>query len=110
MNKLSGWDDTIVALATPPGVGAIGVIRLSGKNAISILNGLLVDTTTNKSKEVSTENFPYVNSIKFYNNSNIISNYLLQNELDKPFKDLKKFINSADFEILHVLFAWSYGR
>ena len=30
--------DTIVALATPPGTGAIGVIRLSGKNAISIVN------------------------------------------------------------------------
>ena len=30
--------DTIVALATPPGVGAIGVIRLSGKEAISIAN------------------------------------------------------------------------
>lgn len=33
-----GWEDTIVALATPPGVGAIGVIRLSGKNAIPIVN------------------------------------------------------------------------
>jgi tRNA modification GTPase len=32
------WDDTIVALATPPGIGAIGVIRLSGNNAISIAN------------------------------------------------------------------------
>ena len=30
------WDDTIVALATPPGIGAIGVIRISGKNAIRI--------------------------------------------------------------------------
>ncbi len=39
-NKLTGWDDTIVALATPPGVGAIGVIRLSGKKAISISNEL----------------------------------------------------------------------
>ncbi len=29
-------DDTIVALATPPGIGAIAVIRLSGKDAISI--------------------------------------------------------------------------
>ena len=32
--------DTIVALATPPGVGAIGVIRLSGKEAIGIVDGL----------------------------------------------------------------------
>jgi tRNA modification GTPase len=30
------FTDTIVALATPPGVGAIGVIRLSGENAIRI--------------------------------------------------------------------------
>ncbi|OLY91562.1 tRNA modification GTPase [Cnuella takakiae] len=38
--KLSGWDDTIVALATPPGVGAIGVLRLSGAQAIDVVNGL----------------------------------------------------------------------
>ncbi len=31
-------DDTIVALATAPAVGAIGVIRLSGKDAIHICN------------------------------------------------------------------------
>ncbi|MEL6656737.1 MAG: tRNA uridine-5-carboxymethylaminomethyl(34) synthesis GTPase MnmE [Bacteroidota bacterium] len=32
--------DTIVALATPQGVGAIGVIRLSGPKAISIVDGV----------------------------------------------------------------------
>jgi tRNA modification GTPase len=40
IGKLTGWDDTIVALATPPGVGAIGIIRLSGKNAFAIINQL----------------------------------------------------------------------
>ena len=30
--------DTIVALATPQGVGAIGVIRLSGSKSIDILS------------------------------------------------------------------------
>jgi len=40
MHQLMGWDDTIVALATPPGVGAIGVIRLSGEKAIEIANNL----------------------------------------------------------------------
>jgi tRNA modification GTPase len=40
LGKLSGWDDTIVALATPPGIGAIGVIRLSGANAIAVANAL----------------------------------------------------------------------
>ena len=33
-------DETIVALSTPPGIGAIGVIRLSGKAAISITNSV----------------------------------------------------------------------
>ncbi|HET7896186.1 MAG TPA: tRNA uridine-5-carboxymethylaminomethyl(34) synthesis GTPase MnmE, partial [Flavisolibacter sp.] len=37
---LSGWDDTIVALATPPGVGALGIIRLSGKEAVAIVSAL----------------------------------------------------------------------
>ena len=32
--KFSEWDDTIVAIATPPGIGAIGVIRLSGHQII----------------------------------------------------------------------------
>ena len=39
-NKLSGWNDTIVALATAPGVAAIGVIRLSGSRSIEIVNSL----------------------------------------------------------------------
>jgi tRNA modification GTPase len=39
-NHISGWDDTIVALATPTGIGAIGVIRLSGSKSIHIINEL----------------------------------------------------------------------
>ncbi len=38
LGQLSGWDDTIVALATPPGVGAIGVIRVSGKETFAVVN------------------------------------------------------------------------
>lgn len=37
-NAITSHDDTIVALATPAGAGAIGVIRLSGKEAINICN------------------------------------------------------------------------
>ncbi|HEV7782207.1 MAG TPA: tRNA uridine-5-carboxymethylaminomethyl(34) synthesis GTPase MnmE [Chitinophagaceae bacterium] len=51
LNKLGGWDDTIVALATPPGVGAIGVIRLSGDKAINIANELF--PSKDLSKELS---------------------------------------------------------
>lgn len=39
-SQITGWDDTIVALATAPGLGAIGVIRLSGTKAITIVNEL----------------------------------------------------------------------
>lgn len=40
MNKLLGWDDTIVALATAPGVAAIGVVRISGLKAFDIVSKL----------------------------------------------------------------------
>lgn len=40
LNKLSGWDDTIVALSTPPGIGAIAVIRLSGSRTYEIIDAL----------------------------------------------------------------------
>jgi tRNA modification GTPase len=40
LGKLTGWDDTIVALATAPGTGALGVIRLSGPESVGIVNAL----------------------------------------------------------------------
>ena len=46
--KLLGWDDTIVALATPPGIGALGVIRLSGKKSIEIINRLFLSKNLTK--------------------------------------------------------------
>lgn len=39
-NKLIGWDDTIVALATVPAVSAIGVVRISGKDSFRIVDVL----------------------------------------------------------------------
>ncbi len=38
VSSFSQYDDTILALATAPGVGAIAVLRLSGKDAIAISN------------------------------------------------------------------------
>ncbi len=35
--NFSEWNDTIVAVATPPGIGAIGVIRLSGDKSFQII-------------------------------------------------------------------------
>jgi tRNA modification GTPase len=40
MYSLNTWDDTIIAIATPPGIGAIGVLRISGEKAIEIVNDL----------------------------------------------------------------------
>ena len=39
---MNSFNDTIVALATPPGEGAIGVIRLSGKDAIAIADKIYI--------------------------------------------------------------------
>lgn len=51
---VSDFDDTIVALATPSGIGAIGVIRLSGKDAISIAKSVFQgkDLTRQKSHTI----------------------------------------------------------
>lgn len=51
---VSDFEDTIVALATPSGIGAIGVIRLSGKDAITISNSVFrgKDLTTQKSHTI----------------------------------------------------------
>ncbi|PZP44993.1 MAG: tRNA uridine-5-carboxymethylaminomethyl(34) synthesis GTPase MnmE [Pseudopedobacter saltans] len=40
MSLLPALQDTIYAIATPPGVGAIGVIRLSGASSFQIVNNL----------------------------------------------------------------------
>lgn len=38
--KFSDWKDTITAIATPPGVGALGVLRVSGDKAFDIVQKL----------------------------------------------------------------------
>jgi len=40
MSGRSAWEDTIVAIATAPGIGAIAVVRLSGANSFAIVNEL----------------------------------------------------------------------
>ena len=66
MNKLTGWDDTIVALATPPGVGAIGVIRLSGSKAITRNKG---DKRRSKKNEVIRSNNRFNIDQAFFNST-----------------------------------------
>ena len=37
---MTSFDETIVALATPVGIGAIGIVRISGSKAIEIVNSI----------------------------------------------------------------------
>ena len=39
-------DDTIAAIATPPGIGGVGIIRVSGKDSFPILNSLFKSVGT----------------------------------------------------------------
>ncbi len=42
------FQDTICALATPNGIGALGIIRVSGKDSISIVNGVFKGKNLNE--------------------------------------------------------------
>ena len=44
-------DSTITAVATPPGRGGIGIIKISGKDALSIAESIFVKRKTNNSSE-----------------------------------------------------------
>lgn len=50
-------DDTIAAIATPPGVGGVGILRISGKNALSV------------AKQITTKNLMvrFATFTSFYN-------------------------------------------
>ncbi len=43
MQPFTDFNDTIIAIATPPGIGAIGVLRLSGSKAIEIANSIFIN-------------------------------------------------------------------
>ncbi len=47
--NINNWNDTIIAIATPPGIGAIGVIRMSGNKAVEIINSIFAG------KDLSTQ-------------------------------------------------------
>ncbi len=45
-------------------------------------NRVIIDTVVSNNKEISTENFPYVNELKFFNYQNGVADYLIENSLD----------------------------
>ena len=52
-SNVQNWDDTIIALATPAGVGALAVLRISGPSAFSLVQRLLPFQDLGKKKSHS---------------------------------------------------------
>lgn len=58
MNKML-MEDTIVAISTPIGEGGIGIVRLSGKDALKIANSIFVSKDNKKPSEFKTYTVHY---------------------------------------------------
>lgn len=67
---LNEFEDTIVALATPQGIGAIGIIRLSGKSAIEIANSIF------KGKDLLNQNSHTIHFGKIVDQKTIVDEVL----------------------------------
>ena len=59
-------NDTIAAIATPPGEGAIGIIRLSGPEAVGITNTLF------KGKDLSSQPSHTIHFGRIMDGSNVV--------------------------------------
>ena len=94
-------NDTIVAQSTPPGIGAIGIIRLSGKNSIKIVNTLFPSKDLSK---VDSHTIHYGN----IENKGLIIDEVLVSIFKEPNSYTKENIveiscHGADFIIKKIL-------
>jgi tRNA modification GTPase len=85
--------DTICALATAPGMGAIAVIRISGAKTFEILNGLF-ETKTGKKK-----NFSEVKSHTLHFGNIIFDNKIIDEVLLSIFKNPMSYTGEDTIEI-----------
>ena len=110
-------NDTIVAQSTPQGKGAIGIIRLSGKNSITIINSIFPskDLSKEKSHTIHFGNIEYENDIidevlvsifkepKSYTKENIVeischgSNFIIKKILSIIVKLGARVANKGEF-------------
>ena len=110
-------NDTIVAQSTPQGKGAIGIIRLSGKNSIKIINSIFPskDLFKQKSHTIHYGNIEYENDIidevlvsifkepKSYTKENIVeischgSNYIIKKILSITVELGARVANKGEF-------------
>lgn len=68
-------DDVIAAISTAPGVGGIGIIRLSGKNTFNILEKFFKQKNPQKIEEIKGYTIKYGNIID--KNNNIVDEVLV---------------------------------
>jgi tRNA modification GTPase len=83
----SNWNDTIVALATAPGLGAIGVIRISGNDAFAITDKLF-------SKKIATKE-----SHTIHLGNLVFNNKIIDEVLVAIFKNPKSYTGEDVIEI-----------
>ena len=57
LNSISNNTDTIVAVATAPGRGGVGVVRISGKDVSPFIAGFLGEKTTLKPRQAYYSSF-----------------------------------------------------
>ncbi|WP_155210062.1 tRNA uridine-5-carboxymethylaminomethyl(34) synthesis GTPase MnmE [Fulvivirga aurantia] len=86
--QIGSTEDTIVALSTPPGVGAIAVIRLSGKDAIAITNKVF------KGKDLTKQDTHTIHFGTIRDNDKVVDEVLVS-----LFKEPKSFTKENVVEI-----------
>lgn len=91
--QLPDRSDTICALATAPGMGAIAVIRISGPKTFTILNSIF-ETKTNKSKD-----FNSVKSHTLHFGNIVFQNKVIDEVLLSVFKNPKSYTGEDTIEI-----------
>ncbi len=69
--------DTIVAISTPPGEGGIGVVRLSGREAISVADKIFIAKNGGKIKDQKSFTVRYGRVVSFHEPSRMIDEALL---------------------------------
>lgn len=72
MYQLNSLEDTIVAIATPPGQGGIGIVRLSGKNTLAICDQIFVSKNKKKPAEFKsfTVHYGWIVNVRKHQNAN----------------------------------------
>jgi len=90
---LSNQTDTIYAIATPPGIGALAIIRLSGKDAFSITNKIF-ETKSGKHKD-----FENVKPYTIHFGNILLNGKTLDEVLISVFKGPNSFTGENTIEI-----------